>query len=147
MLEFDNPTPVEEPVKIGGEDYVIRVSGDAVVRYRNAVMRSQIYDENGKLARLDGLADSEPLLVSLCLFKLSKSNGQVVPMPVQLQTIRSWRPEIQARLYDKIKNDNPDIEGASTDEQLNEQLGRLQKRIADRAALKNSLVASPAGSG
>ena len=93
----------EVPVTItlGGEvkKYVLReASADAGTQWRNALMAcSEIgEDEQGKprAKKMVGLANIEPLLVSLCLFD---SEGKQVTETL----VRSWPARIVAALYKK----------------------------------------------
>lgn len=95
-MDFDGDL-VEIPVRIEGQDYTLReASGDAACKYRNALIHGTVLGPNGKPQKLRNVADTEPLLVSLCLFD---ANGKNVPP----ERVRIWPSRIQAKLFNKAK--------------------------------------------
>ena len=99
-LRFDDITPIEERVHVGGGEYVLReMSGDAAVKYDNARLNRYEY-QDGKLVKIRDLADMEPLLVSLCLFT---DDGKT---PVSEVTIRAWPCHVQKALHERAKQIN-----------------------------------------
>ena len=121
-IRFDDITPIEEKVFIGGEEYLLReTSGDASVKYDNARLDRYEY-QDGKLAKVKDLGDLEPLLVSLCLFM---SDGKT---PVSELTIRSWPARVQKSLYNRAR----EISGMNeTPKTIKEQIALLQKQLAE----------------
>jgi Asp-tRNA(Asn)/Glu-tRNA(Gln) amidotransferase C subunit len=108
---FDDLEPIEVPYRIDGTLYVLReASGDAAVKYRNACMRAARFSE-GKIAGIEGAADAEPLLVSLCLYKADKDGNVPVDRQgnadprwlVPAQTIKRWPQRVQKALFAKVK--------------------------------------------
>lgn len=86
----------EESVTIGGQQYVLReADGEASTRYANARLK---YTEvqGDRVVAVDGMADTEPLLVSMCLFT---PDGRPVPLVV----IRKWPGRVQRSLFDRAK--------------------------------------------
>lgn len=82
---------------IGGKRYELReATGDAIVRYRNARAECSVYGPTGDFIRVKGLADLDPLFVSLCLYD---EKEKLVPE----QTIKSWPARIQADLAKELK--------------------------------------------
>jgi len=68
-INLDDLTPVSIPVTINGEQYELReADANAGVTYRNEIMAKTVM-EDGKATRLLNMADIEPLLVGMCLFK------------------------------------------------------------------------------
>jgi hypothetical protein len=99
---FETLAPVEVPVKIGSGRYVLReASGDAACRYQNAVLKTTKLGPDGRPTDINGLADCEPLLVSLCLFEIVHTTDSDPPKyrPVPLSVIRSWPNRIQRALF------------------------------------------------
>lgn len=120
-LHFDDLVPIEVPVSVNGAQYILReANGDAACRYRNAVMEC-VEMVDGKPARVHGMANTEPLLVAMCL---RTADGKLVGEA----TVRSWPPRVIKVLFAKAK-----------------EISDLEDEVAEGAA-KNVLVATPAGS-
>jgi hypothetical protein len=101
---FDDLAPVEVSVKIGQLNCILReASEDAACKYRNASLKAARM-QSGEIVGMDGLADSEPYLVSLCLFEIFENGkGQKVERPVALSVIRSWKAGIVKTLFERIR--------------------------------------------
>jgi len=100
-LDFDALEPIELPVKYKGKNYVLReATGEASVAYRNARLDCTQYNESGEISSIRGLASIEPLLVSLCLFKVNPA-GSVEPVTVE--ELSSWPARVQDKLFAKAK--------------------------------------------
>ncbi len=124
-LRFDDITPIEEKVFVGGEEYLLReTSGDAAVKYDNARLFCYEY-RNGELIRVNNLANLEPLLVSLCLFMVDgKTNVSEV-------TVRAWPARVQKALYDRAR----EISGMNEPPQaLEKQIELLQRQLEEAKA-------------
>ena len=120
-IRFDDITPIEEVVHIGGADYVLReTSGDAAVKYDNARIEGYEY-KDGRLIRVHNLANLDPLLVSLCLFE---GDGKT---PVPELTIRSWPARVQRALCERAREIS----------RMNEPPQELEKQIEEA---ENNLV-------
>jgi hypothetical protein len=120
-LRFDDITPIEEKVFVGGEEYVLReTSGDAAVHYDNARLACYEY-QDGKLARVHDLADLEPLLVSLCLFD---SSGLGMPE----KKIRGWPSRVQKAMYERAREISSMNEPSQS---LEKQIELLQKQLEE----------------
>lgn len=92
------------PVEIDGESYELReASGDAACRYRDMII-GNLTLKDGKAEKIAHIAATEPLLVSLCLFK----NGSAVSQ----KTISGWPARIQKKLFKWIK-ENSDLDEGS----------------------------------
>jgi hypothetical protein len=99
-LVFDNPGPVEVPVKIRNvkgdlEDYVLREAPTGKgVEWRNSVARVLKTDAAGNITSAVGMAATESELVSYCLFKLEADpkTGETVRKPVNVATINLQFP-------------------------------------------------------
>jgi len=100
-LNFEDVTLIEIPVKIGGDQYILReATGEAAVNYRNAMLACTQLGESGKPQSIRNLASVEPLLVSYCLYYADgPKKGQNVPK----QVILSWKNKIVKTLYEKVK--------------------------------------------
>ena len=128
LLNLDDVLPVEVPVQYGGKAYLLKeATGDASCRWRNAALKTAKLGPDGKPVSLEGVADLDPLLVSLCLFE---PDGKPVPLPV----IRSWPARVQKRLYEKAKSisqlgDAGDGDGADTAEGLETKIAELREKL------------------
>lgn len=99
-MVFNDLAPVEVEVEIERDQYVLREPSEgAAVKYRNAALRAARMVD-GKVTGMDGLADAEPLLVSLCLFK---TNGNGARVPVSLDFVMSLKPKVVRALYERVK--------------------------------------------
>lgn len=134
MLEpmvFDMLTPARVPVTINGQEYVLyeATEGD-VCQWRNHQLRStQMQD--GKVKNLDGMADSEPLLVSLCLRKVV--NNQHLPVPINV--VRQWQHKMVDTLFERAKLISGLVDEES-EEAISKQIDKLTKRL-DRVREKH----------
>ena len=117
-MEFDL-TPIEIPVTIDGEEYLLReASGGTACRYRNAVLAC-ITLVDGKPAKITNQADTEPLLVSLCMLQVVRdANGEKKgEKAVPVTTVRQWRSSVQKALFKKAKEIS-DLEEPPTEREL-----------------------------
>lgn len=112
------------PLKIQGEDYVlVEADEDSAKRYKNAAMRSTKFGAEGKPSGVDGLADIEPMFVSMCLFKLDAVQNR---HPVPLKTILSWPHRIIDPMYRKAR----ELSGMKDDDESEIVKKLLKKRLA-----------------
>lgn len=124
-LDFDLERK-EVRLTIGGRPYALRepTEGDAV-KWQNACQRAGRFDKDGRVTAVEGLAEAEPLLVSLCLFDLDPAGEKAVPAA----TVRGWPARVVRRLYDRAL-----------------EMGELQqgpgRRAAAEEAAKNGHAAS-----
>lgn len=89
------------PLTIAGERYIIvEASEDAAKKYKNTAMRATKFSDKGKPSGVDGLADVEPLLVSMCLFKLDETGAR---SPVLLSTVLKWPHRVVEPIYQKAR--------------------------------------------
>lgn len=131
VLDFSDLASQEVRVPIGNKVYVLREpTGDAVVKWRNAQLRSSKMVD-GKLSSIDGMADAEPLLVSLCLFECRpQPDGTEVQYIVKENTVRAWPNRVQRALYDKVMElGHLNESGEETKETLREQIKDLQEKL------------------
>ena len=89
----------EVPVTIDGKSYLLKeTSGAEACEYRNAVLASTQME--GGRRTFVGLANSEPLLVSLCLYEITDDGPQ---KRVPLQVISNWPSKVVSQLFEKAK--------------------------------------------
>ena len=106
-FDFKDITPATKDVKnLGGRSYTLHeASTDAATRYKNKQFESANY-EDGKLKRIEGRADSEPLLLSLCItYADGDEKGQLVPLKV----VRQWPERITKPMIEWVK-DHSDLD-------------------------------------
>lgn len=89
------------PLTIAGDSYVIvEASEEAAKKYKNTAMRATKFSDKGKPSGVDGLADVEPLLVSMCLFKVGERGDR---QSVSLSTILKWPHRVVEPIYQKCR--------------------------------------------
>lgn len=124
------------PVKIDGVEYTLEeASGDVACKYRNRFLECTKL-ENGKVIGVQGTADLEPFLVSMCLWHMAEG-GKKTNVPAV--TIRSWPSKIQTQLFKRAK----DISGIAEEE---ETIESLQKKLDAAKKKKEELGNSSSGS-
>lgn len=143
-LDFDSDglSLTKIPVRYQGKDYLlVEALGDAVATWRNAQLRGttmqQIGDSDTRTIALGGMADSEPLLVHLCLFTpdkdgnliLDKEGNVVLQRRVSLHIVKNWPNRILSRLFEKAKEISG-LDQTETAEALEKQIAALQSRLA-----------------
>lgn len=140
-IVFDDLTLHEEKVMLGKDEYVLReASGEAATIYRNAMLKATKLGENGKPESLDGFADAEPLLVSLCLFK----REGVGFGSVSVNVVKSWPSRVQKKLFERAKEIS-DLDETDDIDKLREQRAKVDKQIAD-AEQKEARLGKPVSS-
>lgn len=140
-IVFEDVMPIEVPVNIAGQAYVLReASGDAACRYRNARSNCTKF-VNGEFAGVDGpIADADPRLVSDCLFKVvTMADGKIVYSKVEEKVVRSWPDRIQKALALQIK------EVSRIDDVDEETIEKLEERLNRMKALRGEPKNSPSG--
>ncbi len=126
MLEFDDLNLIEETVRIGKDQYLLREADEgAVCKWRNSQMRTAILGPDGKPKTIGDIADSAPLLISLCLFKIDGERQ----LPVTLDTVRKWPNRVTKVLHERIMEIS-DLNTEDTEEAI------LKRITADSNRLK-----------
>ncbi len=142
-MVFDDLAPITVPVTIGTGTYLLKeATGDAACKFQNALLKATKLGPEGRPVSLEGLADAEPLLVSMCLFevvKITNKAGDVVTQerPVPLHVVRGWKNKVQKDLFNRIKVIS-DIGGEEETEAV------LVKRIADAQKKLDAIRAAKA---
>lgn len=173
-LNFDDQglEPIFIPVTYKGKHYVLtEATADVAVRFRNMSMKAAKWqaDANGKprSAVIDGMADTEPFLVSRCLFhaKLVKVEGEadrwVAPTLangdldrtklVSDQVIRGWHPHVLKELFNlcykisKLSEKEPENIAPRTIEQLDEEIQKTQALLDQLVLQREKQVAAEDG--
>lgn len=129
-MVFDSLEPITVPVKIAGEDYILKEAGEASAsRYLNELMKTTRVVESAdgnKHATMDGISNTEALLVSLCLFKLDGKTGATKNVDINL--IRSWPHRIVKPLYERAELISG-LKKVETEESLTKQLKDTQEKL------------------
>lgn len=133
VIDFDDLAPIEIPVKYLGKQYILKEpTGDVVARWRNTVLKCTKLTD-GKPSQIDGLADSEPLLVSMCLFERQDSpRGGTgwVDKQVPVNVVRSWQGQVVKRLFDECKRIGQ-LDEIDTIESLEKEIKAKQEKLAE----------------
>ena len=125
-MEFDLE-PRQESLTIAGKAYILREASEgAACKYRNKAMAAARMAD-GKLVGMDGAADVEPLLVSLCLWEVTDKGER----PVSLATVMGWPARVVKPLFARAKAMSAlDEEEQETRETLEEKMAALQGKLA-----------------
>lgn len=138
-LCFDSLEPVEVPVAIGQKRYVLReASADAAAKFRSAASRAARFNEEGKLTHVEGLGETELVLVANCLCfpddanpRTARVNRDGVPFLVGINHIRTWKEAIVKQLFDKAKEISPALEEKETIEAIEKRMAKDARKLAD----------------
>lgn len=133
-IVFDDLEPIKVEVQIGTDAYTLKeASGDAGVKWHNALTKCFKATQAG-VTSADGIAETEPLLVSLCL---SDNCGRQVPVA----KIKGWPYRLQKALFEKAKEISNLAEDEQTEEQLVKKIELLQEKL-DKVREKKGLSES-----
>lgn len=138
-MVWEDLAPCEIPVRIGQKHYVLReASADAAAKFRSAASRAARFNEEGKLTHVEGLGETELVLVANCLAfpddanpKTAKVNRDGVPFLVGINHIRTWKEAIVKQLFDKAKEISPALEEKETIEAIEKRMAKDAKKLAD----------------
>lgn len=121
-LVFESLDRVEKKVRIGDHNYYLReATGKAAQIFQDAQLRAMKFNAQGKSTGFDGLAQSELLLVSLCLF----DDGD---KPVPLEQIQNWPSRVTRVLYEQARLMSGLQEKKSAAD-LKKQIAELQEQL------------------
>jgi len=113
-------------VEIGDFKYVLQeASGKVATAYRNAQIACTKLGENGKPSSINGIASTESLLVSLCLFRIHDKDGKSDLKPVSQAFVEGLSCRVQKALFEESKRIS-DLNESEPKEQ--QQLKRLFNR-------------------
>lgn len=142
-LIFDDISPSHVPVQICGKTYELReATAEAARQWGNAKARGLKFVD-GEMAGVDGVADCELLLISLCLFEVTGENSYKT---VHQDTVRGWTYRITSKIYKKILEISElDEDDAETVEKQITELQKKLKRLKKESA-KNVQETSTASS-
>lgn len=113
-FDFDL-TPREKRVRINDRTYVLTEADEgAATQYRDAQIRCTRLGPEGNVLSVDGIASTEPLLVSLCLFEEPNNNGSG-RVPAGLVFVNKLPSRVVKKMFNWIQ-DNSDL--AETNERV-----------------------------
>lgn len=129
-LVFESLEPITFPVKLGAKEYtLIEASESAASRYKNAALKGTKVTENAdgsKHASVDGVSETEVLLVSLCLFEKTEGGGQ---KSVDLAFLKNLPHRIIRPLFEKAEEISG-LKRKETKEELRKRLKEIQDKLA-----------------
>lgn len=124
---FDSLEPVQVKVKVGTALYwLVEASEGDAITYRDYGLSCRRYDSEGTFVGVEGLAESESLLVSLCLRE--RGPNDEMGKPVDQETIRSWGSRVVKTLFRRAQEISDLSEPDMTVEEIDRAIDRLQKR-------------------
>lgn len=125
-MDFTSLEAINIPVTIlkGGPTYWLRrATGDAATKYRNYQLRCTVLGAEGNPQKVDGMANADPFLVSMCLWD-KEIGGANVPEA----TIKSWDYPIQKALVTRTKEIS-ELADEDTIEALEKQKKKIEERL------------------
>lgn len=141
--------PITLNSKKGKKEYVLcEASEPAAARYQNAQMKATKMIESAdgsRIGTIDGISDTEALLVSLCLFEVTGEGGRKT---VDLITIKNLPHRVCKQLFQKAEEISG-LASEETKEQITSKIKALQKKLeklnageTQESTLKNSQSAT-----
>ena len=131
-LDFTGLEEQEEPFTYKKVDYILHeASGDAAVKYRNAMLACTTLGPEGKVQKIEGLASVEPLLVSLCVTRIDARTNKVIRVGEPI--VRGWPNRMLKQLYAKVKEIS-DLDDGEDLEALRKQRDELDAKITQAEA-------------
>lgn len=124
-MVFDDLDTIRIPVKIGGKPYVlVEADEDTAVRYQNAQMRATKFSDDGKPSGIDGFADADPFLLSMCLFEVTEKGDRAIP----ISQLRKWKHRVVNPLIEKVKEIS-ELTSSDTVAGIEKQITKLQSKL------------------
>lgn len=135
-LDFSDLKPIEIPILIGADCYILREATASTARAFRATMTSNIrMGPNGRPQEVDGkITGAEPALVGSSLFKiLKKPDGpeETSKRPVGQSFIDELPDRVQAALFEKLKEISPTLYSSKKDtvESITKEIEKLQSKL------------------
>lgn len=128
-LIFDDIAPVEIPVRVGSRSYILREASEAAAsQYKNAQLKAMKLAESAdgsKHSSIDGMAETEALLVSLCLFEKTENGGE---RTVPILEIKKLPHRIIKPLFEKAEAISG-LQNKETKEEIVKKIKELQGKL------------------
>jgi hypothetical protein len=104
-MKFDDAVIRERQVSIGEQVYLLKeATGEAVAKYRDAQLRATKLNKEADVVQLGDVAESELLLLSLCLWEAQTHGGKYLPkQSVSLDTVKAWPSRITTPLFTELE--------------------------------------------
>lgn len=108
-FDFDSCLAIEPEIfTFKGQEYEVRqADAGAAESYRDAQISGAEFGSDGKLKRINGLAQGESLLVSLCTFRVVRNHETKEIKSyskINQEMVRSWPEKMVRELADWIKD-------------------------------------------
>lgn len=139
-MVFNDIVPIEVPVTINRERFILReATEEAAIKFRNACMAGARM-EDGKVVGVSNMAETQALLVSLCLFADDK--------PVPPSVIKRWPSRVVKSLFEKAKEISQ-LDEKETRATLEDKMAKLRAQLESMKGVdgeeqeKNALINSP----
>jgi hypothetical protein len=102
-MVFESIFPVEVEVEIEGRPYLlVEASAKKGAKWKDAQAKATKLDD-GKVSGVDEISKTDALLVSYCLFDVSKGTKAGERLPVPLTTIEEWPNSIVSQFFERAK--------------------------------------------
>lgn len=141
MLDFNSEdlTPHEETFTIGPRSFLIREADEAaIVKWRNSQVKASKLDQATGRIIIGEVADSDPLLISLCLFEKTEKDGKETLSPVPLSVITKWPNRVTKKILDRIKEIS-ELNEDDTEEGLTKRLAALSEKLLQLRTKRENL--------
>jgi hypothetical protein len=139
VFSTEDLEPIVISVTVGDKEYTLReASGDAGIKWHNACTKCFKTSKEGGIASIEGLADTEALLVSLCL-------TDKVGRQVSINTIRGWPYKVQKHIFEAAKEISNLNEDEKTEEQLELKIANLKEKLDVIRARKKAVQSNGTG--
>lgn len=138
-MSFESLDRIIVPITIGSRKFKLYdASEDAAVKFQNIASRAAKFT-GGELSGIEGAANVEPLLVSMCLWEVK--DGQEIS--ISEGEIRKWPSRVVKPIFDKARKiSGMDDDRFKTVQDVDKEIGRLQKRraelVSDQTAPKDT---------
>ncbi len=131
-FRFEDLEPIAIPVTVRGKSYTLReASSDDACKWRKHLFRAARMEGGKPVMSLDSLSDSEPLLLSYCVWEtVPDKNGTLGEKRVDLSTIRSWPNRYVRPLFEKAKEISALDEQEETEEQIIKKIAELNDKLS-----------------
>lgn len=134
LSRLEDLSPIEIPFTYQKVEYVlVEANNDAAVKWRNELMKAARM-KDGEVVSVNNMADTEPFLVSMCLFRLKEDGKTRVAMTIP--QVRALPNKVVQKLHAKVIEISELKEtGLSLDDKITnaeKELAKLREQKEDR---------------